>query len=239
MRYEGPIREGMAFTWQARRLSSAQVVTVGRIVRYAEGGRQVSMRVEPNGWETWLPEAEFRERCTPAEPSPAEVAEAEEAARILAPIFAEPMVQAATQVALDLGADVERLQAEVERLTTENARLQGNPFPRSTAAIGEAVYAEAERLAAEVERLTAENTTLRGLLAKGDKACPYCGLAAADIARCGHGFPGCPRMDDYMTGPISEAEAEVLSLRAEVSDLRARLARVGEGKAAEGDGEAF
>jgi len=44
----------------------------------------------------------------------------------------------------------------------------------------------------------AENDLLRGLLAKGEKDCVYCGLPAADISKCRSGFPGCARMDDIM-----------------------------------------
>lgn len=58
---------------------------------------------------------------------------------------------------------------------------------------------------AEIERLRVENDTLRGLLARGDKDCPYCGLPAADIARCASGFPGCGRMDDITAADAARA----------------------------------
>lgn len=57
----------------------------------------------------------------------------------------------------------------------------------------------------EAERLRVENDTLRGLLARGDKDCPYCGLPAADIAKCRSGFPGCARMDDIMVADAARA----------------------------------
>lgn len=50
----------------------------------------------------------------------------------------------------------------------------------------------------EVERLRAENDTLRGLLGNSAKDCVYCGLPAAEQAKCKHGFPGCGRADDQM-----------------------------------------
>lgn len=50
----------------------------------------------------------------------------------------------------------------------------------------------ADRIA-ELER---EVVDLRKYLATSKADCPYCGLPAADMARCEHGFPGCGRADD-------------------------------------------
>lgn len=49
-----------------------------------------------------------------------------------------------------------------------------------------------------IERDTArkDNDVLRGLLGNSAKDCPYCGLPAAEQAKCGRGFPGCARADD-------------------------------------------
>ena len=44
----------------------------------------------------------------------------------------------------------------------------------------------------------AENDKLRGLLAKSDLDCVYCGLPKRDMGRCYFGFPGCGRADDLM-----------------------------------------
>lgn len=49
-----------------------------------------------------------------------------------------------------------------------------------------------------------ENDELRGLLAWGSDPCVYCGLQAADMSRCSHGFPGCARADDRMAAPECE-----------------------------------
>lgn len=46
--------------------------------------------------------------------------------------------------------------------------------------------------------LERENDVLRKRLAVSNADCPYCGLPAADMAQCAHGFPGCGRADDIM-----------------------------------------
>jgi hypothetical protein len=58
-----------------------------------------------------------------------------------------------------------------------------------------------EKRATEAEE---ENNKLRGLLAKGQGDCVYCGLPAEDIAKCKSGFPGCARMDDIVNAPEKE-----------------------------------
>jgi hypothetical protein len=52
---------------------------------------------------------------------------------------------------------------------------------------------------ARIAELAAENDRLRRLLASSNADCPYCGLPAADMAKCASGFPGCGRADDMMT----------------------------------------
>lgn len=52
-----------------------------------------------------------------------------------------------------------------------------------------------------ISTLISWNDVLRGLLAKGQGDCVFCGLPAADIAKCASGFPGCARMDDIMAAP--------------------------------------
>lgn len=52
---------------------------------------------------------------------------------------------------------------------------------------------ERDRRIAELEK---DNADLRKYLATSKADCPYCGLPAADMAKCAHGFPGCGRADD-------------------------------------------
>ena len=47
-------------------------------------------------------------------------------------------------------------------------------------------------------RFKEENDKLRGILAKSDLDCVYCGLPKKDMGRCYFGFPGCGRADDLM-----------------------------------------
>lgn len=54
-------------------------------------------------------------------------------------------------------------------------------------------------LAARIVDLEAENNSLRKSLAKSNADCPYCGLSAAEMSKCAHGFPGCGRADDMMS----------------------------------------
>lgn len=49
---------------------------------------------------------------------------------------------------------------------------------------------------ARIGELERENNSLRKYLATSKADCPYCGLPAADMAKCAHGFPGCGRADD-------------------------------------------
>jgi hypothetical protein len=55
-----------------------------------------------------------------------------------------------------------------------------------------------EALVKKASPLAKENDQLRALLATSGANCAYCGLPAADMAKCGAGFPGCARMDDAM-----------------------------------------
>lgn len=75
----------------------------------------------------------------------------------------------------------------------------------------------------ELERLRTENDTLRGLVAKGEGDCIYCGLAAADISKCVYGFPGCARMDDIMNAHETEKDATILDLRMRLMDLQREI----------------
>jgi len=59
--------------------------------------------------------------------------------------------------------------------------------------VNEATWNAREDRIAELE---AENNTLRRVLAASKADCPYCNLAAQDMAKCAHGFPGCSRADD-------------------------------------------
>lgn len=96
----------------------------------------------------------------------------------------------------------------MERLTTERLEeLRGravNPAPKTHRYIahirGTSVFEE-HCMASELLEIRHENDVLRGLLAKGEKDCVYCGLPAADISKCRSGFPGCARMDDMMAAP--------------------------------------
>lgn len=48
------------------------------------------------------------------------------------------------------------------------------------------------------EILSAENDKLRVLLATSNANCAFCGLPAAEMAKCASGFPGCSRADDMI-----------------------------------------
>lgn len=48
------------------------------------------------------------------------------------------------------------------------------------------------------EILSAENEKLRVLLATSNANCAFCGLPAAEMAKCASGFPGCSRADDMI-----------------------------------------
>ena len=70
-----------------------------------------------------------------------------------------------------------------------------------------------------LSRFKEENNKLRGLLAKGQGDCVYCGLPAADIAKCPSGFPGCARMDDIVNKEETAVEMENANLRVRVLNL--------------------
>jgi hypothetical protein len=74
-----------------------------------------------------------------------------------------------------------------------------------------------------LSRFKEENNKLRGLLAAGKGDCVYCGLPAADIAKCPHGFPGCARMDDIVNKHETAVEMENTNLRVDVLNLRDAL----------------
>jgi hypothetical protein len=52
----------------------------------------------------------------------------------------------------------------------------------------------------EIVRLRKENGYLRAALGSSELPCVYCGLAADEMNKCIHGFPGCPRGDDILLG---------------------------------------
>ena len=51
---------------------------------------------------------------------------------------------------------------------------------------------------AKYEALSVENDKLRVLLATSNANCAFCGLPAAEMAKCASGFPGCSRADDMI-----------------------------------------
>ena len=51
---------------------------------------------------------------------------------------------------------------------------------------------------ARYDGLNAENDRLRVLLAASNANCAFCGLPAAEMAKCASGFPGCSRADDML-----------------------------------------
>lgn len=51
-------------------------------------------------------------------------------------------------------------------------------------------------LNAELIQTRVENHKLRALLAQSNSDCAFCGLPAAEMAKCASGFPGCSRADD-------------------------------------------
>ena len=82
----------------------------------------------------------------------------------------------------ELSEQCARLARAVERLALRAERI----------GVGECVRCHDARQSRE--QLTAENSKLRGILARADVPCIYCGLA--DMSQCARGFPGCARMDD-------------------------------------------
>ena len=87
----------------------------------------------------------------------------------------------------------------------------------------EALMKTIENLTVSNQELLTENDKLRGLLAAGQGDCVYCGLPAADIAKCPHGFPGCTRMDDIVNKHETAVEMENTNLRVDVLNLRDAL----------------
>ena len=89
----------------------------------------------------------------------------------------------------------------------------------------------------EVDSLVAENDKLRGLLAQGKGDCVYCGLPAADIFRCPHGFPGCARMDDIVNAPESEKDRkwqEVVEVKDKTIAILREHLRLAKGESTDG-----
>ena len=69
-----------------------------------------------------------------------------------------------------------------------------------------------EHLTARAEAAEAENSTLRALLPKLGAPCGYCGLT--EIAKCVHGFPGCPQADDLLAGEDEAFRETVARMKA-------------------------
>jgi hypothetical protein len=86
----------------------------------------------------------------------------------------------------------------MERLTTERLEQLKGLAVKSNARIPSTSVFEELCMVTELLEIRRENDVLRGLLARGDKDCVYCGLPAAEISKCRSGFPGCARMDDMM-----------------------------------------
>ena len=57
-------------------------------------------------------------------------------------------------------------------------------------------------------RFKEENDKLRGIIAKSDMDCIYCGLPKKDMGRCYLGFPGCGRADDLINGDDNGPQPE-------------------------------
>lgn len=72
----------------------------------------------------------------------------------------------------------------------------------------------------EQHRHRKENDILRGLVAKGQGDCVYCGLKAEDMGKCAFGFPGCARMDDIMAAQETEKDRKIDNLRLSLLTLK-------------------
>jgi hypothetical protein len=102
-------------------------------------------------------------------------------------------------------AELARMAAKLGCDLIDATRLR---HERDTARL---LLAQAQR---ERDEARSENDKLRGLLAKSDKDCPYCGLPAAEISKCEQGFPGCGRMDDIISAQGTKAEADLAAIDA-------------------------
>ena len=72
----------------------------------------------------------------------------------------------------------------------------------------EAILQTLEAQTVTIDRLERENDKLRGIIAKSDMDCVYCGLPKKDMGRCYLGFPGCGRADDLMNGDDNGPQPE-------------------------------
>ena len=99
----------------------------------------------------------------------------------------------------------------------------GREWPSERPISREALMKTIENLTVSNQELLTENNKLRGILAAGKGDCVYCGLPAADIAKCPHGFPGCARMDDIVNKHETAVEMENTNLRVDVLNLRDAL----------------
>lgn|SRR3990167_5721004 len=67
------------------------------------------------------------------------------------------------------------------------------------------------------EQFKKENDILRGLIAKQNTPCVYCG--EVEIAKCPYGFPGCGRADDI----LAAEESLFQRLIADNTDLKNKI----------------
>jgi hypothetical protein len=86
------------------------------------------------------------------------------------------------------------------------------------------VAAERDALQSDLASTRKENDTFRGLLGNSSKPCTYCGLAAADQAKCTRGFPGCARADDQLLSEHFAAGYDAELTRKELETTRTALA---------------
>lgn len=79
--------------------------------------------------------------------------------------------------------------APVERLVGRRCEVDDGDFVR---------VEDYELQQRRIEALERVNDQLRRKWSESPMDCLYCGLSAADMAKCVSGFPGCGRADDMM-----------------------------------------
>lgn len=79
-------------------------------------------------------------------------------------------------------------------LNVPKAKSNSQKFDEAT----EKLVQQAQQLLKDKVRAEQENTILRGIVAKMNKPCHYCGKE--NMAECPSGFPGCALADDIMCG---------------------------------------
>jgi hypothetical protein len=117
-------------------------------------------------------------------------------------------------------SDHEKILARKEYYDAMRSReIDMSQIPESQKSFVSALLNQRDDFYTKMEEVKQENNKLRGLLAAGKGDCVYCGLPAADIAKCPHGFPGCSRMDDIVNAPEIKFEREVAELTLKISVL--------------------